>query len=71
MDEWTVRVQEELAELTGKLCALRLFIAGEKIRKLSPEMRDLLTRQSTAMAEYADILSARLCNALCNAHQDR
>lgn len=55
------RVIEELKELEVKLVSLKLFLGSGKARDLvGDKMYDLLTKQSTVMAQYARILSERL-----------
>lgn len=54
------RVEIELLELNEKLDKLNKFIFSDACAKLVPAQRELLLKQSLAMKEYADILSARL-----------
>ena len=57
---WDERVQIELDELTVKLVRLHSFMTMRAFRALPSIQRTLLCDQSHAMAQYADLLGARL-----------
>lgn len=59
MSTWQER-QDELDELTEKLVSLRIYTATEAFRGLTHEQCRLLLDQSHVMAQYSDILTARL-----------
>jgi hypothetical protein len=58
--EWREEVLSELKRLTEDLVRLRRFLVSEDFYKLSEQQCNLLRNQSTAMSQYADILTKRL-----------
>lgn len=57
---WQARVVVEKAQLDEKIVNLRDFLSGDHFSKASPEQRNLLGQQYTAMKQYSDILRQRI-----------
>jgi hypothetical protein len=60
MKAFQKRVVDEHSELSGKLEKLDAFALTDTFKTLPVDDRCLLTKQSTAMREYAAILSQRI-----------
>lgn len=54
------RVEDEHAELDGRIGKLITFTAGETFRALDVAERDRLTRQRDLMLKYRDVLAERI-----------
>lgn len=60
MEELIKKVSEEKQALEERLKKLHRFMKGEKYKKLSEKMKDLLYRQTWHMHSYRDILADRI-----------
>ena len=60
MEPYQERVEEERAQLFGRIEKLSSFLLTPLFGKLAPEEQDRLLQQQTAMQKYLDILDARI-----------